>query len=90
MTNKEQKAQLENEVALATRAKGAYDTFIREFIGDRRVILFEAFQDLGTSDTKGLMEVKRMLYTLETLENDIKTIIDTGRMASKTIEDGEK
>jgi hypothetical protein len=90
MANEGQIAQLANEVALARTARVAYDTFIKEFIGDRRVILFEAFQDLGTSDTEGLMEVKRMLYTLETLENDIKTIIDTGRMASKTIEDGEK
>ncbi len=79
------KDKLELEIIVGQKATSAYNGFIKDFIEQRRVILFEAFQNLGVSKQDELIEVKRMLYTLEALDTDIKSIMDTGKMASETL-----
>jgi broad specificity phosphatase PhoE len=73
--------QYEREVDLGARAGRAYDDFIKEFVEEKREILFDNFRALPLTDETSLMEVKRMSYALDTLENEIKTVIETGRLA---------
>jgi len=75
----------EEEIAIANKASSAYHGFIKDFIELRRVYLFDAFQTLEVTDQDNLIEVKRMLYTLDALETDIRNIMDTGKMARELL-----
>ena len=84
-----QEGMLREEIALANKATAAYNSFIKGFLEQRKKDLYTVFTELGNTDTEGLMEVKRMLYTLEVLENDISNIMITGSLARATIEEKE-
>ena len=88
LTN-EQKDQLSNEQLLGGKAQKSYDEFIDQFCEQKRLSLFEAFRNLPLTDTENLMEVKRMLFAVDTLESDILTVIETGKMASISLNEQE-
>jgi hypothetical protein len=77
--------QLQNEQVRGNAAKHSYDQFIKGFVEDKRQILFETWRSLPITAELELAEVKRMLYAIDTLETEIKTIIDTGMLASTTL-----
>ena len=77
--------KLENEQIQGNKAKHAYDGFIKPFIEEKKQVLFEAFQDISVTELEQLTEIKRMLNTLEALDIEIKSIIETGDLASKMI-----
>ena len=85
----EQTEQLSLEQLEGGKAQKAYDDFIGPFIEDKKQTLFQAFCDLPLSDTENLMEVKRMMFAVETLDTEIKTVIQTGEMASHTLNEQE-
>ncbi len=78
----QQKDQLSAEQLEGGKAQRVYDEYIDEFCERRRLGLFQAFRDLPLTDTENLMEVKRMLSAIDALEADILTVIQTGKMAS--------
>jgi len=82
----EQYEQLENEVLRGQRAQRAYDEFIKEFVELKKVILFNNFCNIGVSETEKLQEARRLVTVIEDLEAHIITIINTGKMAAKTLE----
>jgi hypothetical protein len=88
--NPEQKEQLENEQIEGSKAQHTYDSFIKEFVEDKRMVLFESFRALPLTAEPELMEVKRMLYAVDTLEQEIMTVIQTGQMASKTLNESNE
>lgn len=77
--------QYEREIELGRKAKVAYDSFIKGFVEDKLQNLFNAFCEGGTVDEKLLLECKRMAIILRNLEQQILTIIETGELASKTL-----
>jgi len=81
----EQKEQLENEQVIGTRANNAYEAYIKDFCEQKRMALFMAFSNLPLTAESEIMETKRMLYAIDTLENDIVSQIDTGKLASKSL-----
>lgn len=81
----EQRIQLENERVLGKKAKAAYTAYIEEFCQLKRESLFMAFSQLPLTAEKEMMEIKRMLYAIDTLEEDIIGQINTGRMASESL-----
>ena len=85
----EEEAKLQNEQLLGNRAQIAYDQFIHQFIEDKRMSLFMAFSNLALTDTENLMEVKRMLFAIDALDTEILTVIDTGKMASMSLNEEE-
>ena len=85
----EEEAKLQNEQLLGNRAQIAYDQFIHHFIEDKRMSLFMAFSNLALTDTENLMEVKRMLFAIDALDTEILTVIDTGKMASMSLNEEE-
>ena len=85
----EQQEQLENEQIMGSAAEHSYNQFIKGFVDDKRASLFEAFRMLPLSAEIELMEIKRMLFAVDTLEQEIITVIQTGQMASKTLNENE-
>lgn len=84
-----QQEQLQNEQIAGGAALVSYQQFIKGFVDDKRASLFEAFRMLPITAELELMEVKRMLFAVDTLEQEIVNVIDTGKMASKTLADNE-
>jgi len=80
-------SQLENEQFKGSQAQHAYDNFIKPFVQDKRELLFNAFSATGVNDTEALKTIKLQLYAIDQLELEILSIIDTGKMASKALED---
>ena len=85
MNNQEQVDLLEKEQIIGHLANKSYQAFIKTFIEEKRIVLFETFQEISIRDTDDLLEVKRMLMTLDALEIEIKALIDTGKMASQKL-----
>ena len=88
--NDAQLAQLQEEQRKGGAAQHAYDAFIKDFCEQKRMTLFDAFSAIPISNEEGLMEIKRMLYAIDTLETEIMTIIETGRLASESLNDYEE
>ncbi len=82
----EQKDQLEKERTDGKAAAKYYKSYIKEFCQSKRESLFMSFSELGISETEKLMEVKRMLFAIDTLDAEIISVIKTGEMASMTLE----
>ena len=89
MISEELKDQLTVEQLQGGKAQIAYDQFIKGFCEQKRIALFNSFSHLPLSDTENLVEVKRMLYAVDALETEILTVIDTGKMASITLNEQE-
>ena len=81
----EQEERLQNEQLIGNKAQHAYDQFIKEFCETKRQILFDNFRTLPLTAEVEMMEVKRMLAAVDTLEDDILTVITTGKLATKTL-----
>ncbi len=86
----EEREQFENEQVLGKKAQQIYDTYIQEFCTKKRTVLFMSFQELPLTAEKEMMEVKRMLYAIDTLEAEIIGQIETGKMASQVLDEAEK
>ena len=86
----EQKEQLFNEQIKGNNAQKAYNDFIKPFVEAKRKQLFEVFASLGLTESENLMEVKRMLYAIDTLDAEIRSMINTGQMASQTLNSNEE
>ena len=82
--------QLQNEQIIGGKAQHSYDQFIKGFIEEKRKVLFETFRALPLSAEQDIMEVKRMLYAVDTLDDEIQSVITTGKMASKTLSETEE
>lgn len=77
--------QLNDEITTGRNAQRAYDSFIKSFVLDKRAVLFTAFQDVSIVEAEALQEIKRQLIVLETLDQEILTIIETGDLAKKQL-----
>lgn len=82
-------AKLELERTTGQKAQHAYNDFISSFIEEKTKTLFLAFKDLPLTSEKELIEVKKMLYAIESLDDEINSIINTGKMASKILSEEE-
>ena len=81
--------RIEEELQFGRVAQKAYDTFIKGFIAKKRDTLYDNFLSAGIDQVAELQEVKRIMSVLDTMEDDIMTIINTGKMATKMKEDNE-
>lgn len=86
--DKEQE-QLSLEQLAGGKAQNAYDQYIGPFVEEKRQLLFQSFCDLPMSAEKELMDVKRMLFAIDSMEAEIMTVIETGKMASIVLNEQE-
>lgn len=83
--------QLEHEIIDAKAAQSAYDGFVKQFCESKRQVLFEAFCSVTSQDVESLQEIRRMMSVIDALETEVKSAIETGRMATITLtQDKEK
>jgi len=83
----EQRQQLLDEVQRGDKALKAYDFFIKDFIERKKSVLFDKFKTIGIEQTDNILEIKRMAITLDSMDVEITSLIDTGKMAAKTLAD---
>jgi hypothetical protein len=81
----DQKEQLEKEQFKGVAAERVYNTYIKDFCEQKRMSLFMAFSSLPLTAEDQIMETKRMLYAIDTLETEIVSEIDTGKMATQAL-----
>ena len=81
----EQQEQLEREQFRGAAAERTYNGYIKDFCEQKRLVLFESFRNLPLTATDELMEVKRMLYAVDTLETEVLMEIKTGEMATQAL-----
>lgn len=81
--------KLKLEQLRGSQAEHAYMDFIQPFIQEKKAVLFEAFEALPLTAKEDLMEVKRMTYAINALDDEIRSIINTGKMASKLLSESE-
>lgn len=76
------------EISLGIRAEAAYNTFIKQFIESKKVALYENFCSANPiDDIDCLLETRRLYATIVSLENEILSTIQTGKLAAKSLED---
>lgn len=79
----------EKEVSDGLKARRAYESFIKGYVEDKMVSLFESFCEGSTVDINVLQECKRLVLVLKDMEQQVLTIIQTGELASKTLAEEE-
>ncbi len=84
------RALLQAEVAKGDSAQRAFDGFFEPFFEEKTAELFGTFKTMSSLDPDSLMVVKMMTNSLESLRDYIQEIINTGKLASKAINDEEK
>lgn len=82
--------KLKSEQARGSDAERTLNRFIKPFIEEKRLVLFEAFQEVSVTEIEKLLEIKRQLLVVNALEQEMQSIIDTGRMATKTLTTAEE
>lgn len=86
----EQQEQLEREQTSGNEATHAYEGYIKDFCQSKRESLFMAFSELPLTAEKELMEIKRMSFAIDTLENEILSVIQTGHLATTSLTEADK
>jgi hypothetical protein len=75
------------EQEFGRKASLAYNSFIAPFIASKRKILFDNFCNISIANTEALLETKRLITVIDDLETEIMTVIETGKLASQSLED---
>ena len=86
----EQQEQLENERIRGDTASHSYEGYIKNFCRLKRETLFMAFSEMPLTAEHELMEVKRMLFAIDTLEAEIISEIKTGELATISLNEAQK
>jgi hypothetical protein len=74
------KGQLHEEVAQGTRARAAFDGYLRQFIQKQNASIFDAF--LASENLLDLPKLKEYQLAIAALEQAVLTDIETGKLAS--------
>ncbi len=83
------KDKLETEVSKGNRYGRMYTGFFEDFIEQERTECIQHFMSTPVREVDAILEIKRRLTTLETLESKFTASITTGKLASKTLTDME-
>lgn len=78
------------EIALGTKAKHAYELYVRDFIERVEKQLYDNFQACPVGQDETVLEIKRLSAALAALKQAILSDIETGRMAELQLAKTEK
>lgn len=82
--------KLETERSIGADYERSWNGLVKPFFDKKQEELFEVFKELPTTNSEGLMLVKTSLNALQMLEDEFRHYINTGKMASQTLNDLEK
>ena len=86
----DQIAQLEGERSIGNRAKAANSEFFEPFFEEKEKVLIEAFRNVSVTNSEALLNIKLQFKALDTLNDELQSFIDTGKMASITLTEIEE
>lgn len=80
---------IEREIRLGVQASIAYESFVKDFIYKKREQLISEFLNLPISGDclVDILDKRKMYSLLQEIENEIKSIIQTGELAKKSLKD---
>jgi len=81
--------QLTNERDKGAKAASSMTTFITPFIEEKEKVLVEAFRVCGMRDTDGLLAIKMQFSAIDALKAEMQGFLDTGNLASSTLDEYE-
>jgi len=84
MSNEARK-RYDTEVALGKKAENAYSIFIEGFLKKKREELYDSFCNASMEKPEVILEAKRLALALNIIEEEIKTLINTGNLAAKSL-----
>ncbi len=85
----QKKLALEAEAAKCEAASRAWEEHVKPFFDDKELELFDAFKDANTTDKEGIQLIKMQANVLAMLRNHFESLINTGKLARKQLEDKE-
>lgn len=80
-----EKNQLEAERDKGSRAQRAYEDFFAPFLAQKEAVIIEAFRTCEMRDEIGLMNIKMQFTAIDALNTELLAYIDTGKLASTTL-----
>lgn len=86
----DRQGQYETEVALAKKAKAAYESFIQDFIRHKKGVLLDNFVALNAADNVQMANIKYLITAFDCIDKEIRSIIDTGVLANISLEEMNK
>lgn len=78
--------KLENEVDLSRDVRKLKKSFLDEFFRDKEKLLFEHMKNLPLGSVDDLVEIHHQLKSLNALQVEIQSVIDTGKMAQMELD----
>lgn len=79
------KTQLRQELDAAREAKRLRNDLLGDFFNDKKQQLFEYLQDVRIGDTESLVNIHHQIKSLNALQSEIDSVINTGKLASAEI-----
>ena len=80
---------LQQEIAKADAAKRAWDQYVAPVFNDKEAELFEAFKDSSIVNEKDILTIKLQANVLAMVKDHFDSMINTGSLARKQLEDKE-
>lgn len=77
------------DVAKGHRYRELYDEVLKEFFEAKQKETFEAFRAMDTSDQGIMTTIKMYSNALQALEDEFQSVINTGIMAQKALDEEE-
>ena len=90
MMNDKERQKLEVERAIGDQHQRAWENTIQPFFDNKMKELFDAFLTCDSGNKSMLFDLKLQLNALQSLEVHFKSFIETGKMASQTLNEGEE
>lgn len=81
MTQAATEAQLQEELHEARVAKRLRNDFLGDFFKDKEKILYDAFKEVPLGNTAALVNLHHQIKSLNALQVEIESVINTGKMA---------
>lgn len=81
--------KLEMEITLAEDVRKLKKAFLDEFFRDKEQTLMEHFKNIPIGSVDDLVDVHHQLKSLNALQVEIQSILDTGKMARMTLDNDE-
>jgi len=83
----EQIAELEAQRDTGIDAQTGYDSFFKDFISRKKILVFDDISTLHTNKTDSVEDLKRRAIIIKYLEEEILATIRIGEEAAQTLAD---
>ena len=83
--NPAEKEQVENEVNAARQMQRQKAAWLDEFFERKDLLLWDAFKSVPLRDKDALVDIHHAAKSLESLRQEIQTVMDSGKLAQAAL-----